>query len=116
MTIEIIEHVTETIGSFTQIKDPVQRGAADIGRQEVTVEGALAAIGEVCDYIYLYLPGMAELDLDPWRLVDGLDRYVTDPDKMDIWLASGNCKTVSIKDCPYRFFIGQRFLSTPEAA
>lgn len=44
-------------------------------------------------YAYYYSEANDEMGLEPWKLVDGVDKH-TNGDSMDIWFASGNSMTV----------------------
>lgn len=101
--IEIIPHNKKTWPSgITSFTDPVQSHAERIGRQEVSIAGAIDA--QLDMPIYAFLPGQSDLDLDPWRYTEGLDPH-TNGAGFDLWFDSGACKTFDLDDCPIRFFV-----------
>lgn len=113
----MIEQVTHTRkhwpSGLVTFSDPVHRHAEEIGRQELTIEGAIEAQNHMM--IYAYLPGQSEFNLDPWRYLEGIDPWISG-DKADIWFESGACKNVQLDDCPIRFFADIKNLQKLAAA
>lgn len=113
MAIETIAHVKTTWPSGMQtFSDAVQSAADRIGRQEVSIHGAIDAQDHMM--VYAYLDGQDDLGLDPWRYLDGIDHYRNE-DKIDVWFESGACKTLPLADCPIRFFVDAKNLDAPGA-
>lgn len=114
MNIETVPHSKKVWPSdATSFEDVVHSQAERCGRQEVTIEGALAA---QCDMrIYAWIPGQHEFDLDPWRYLEGLDP-MRDGASVDVWFENGSCRNVP-RDCPLtrdhsaiRFFVDAKNL------
>ena len=113
MAIETITHAMQTWPSgLSTILDPVQSAADRIGRQEVSVYGAIDAQDQMM--VYAYLDGQDDFGLDPWRYLDGIDHYRNE-DKVDVWFESGACKTLPLADCPIRFFVDAKNLEAAGA-
>lgn len=110
--IETIPHDRRTWPSgMTSCTDPVQSSAEQIGRQEVSIAGALEAQHDMP--IYAFLPGQSDFGLDPWRYTEGLDPH-TNGAAFDLWFESGTCKTFGRDDCPIRFFVDKSKLEARE--
>ncbi|MEO0568294.1 MAG: DUF2761 domain-containing protein [Pseudomonadota bacterium] len=108
MEIETVPHAKKTWPSgLTSFEDGVHLRAEECGRQEVTIEGALAA---QCDMpLYAWIPGEAGLGLDPWRYLEGLDP-MRDGTAVDVWFESGSCVRVDRDDSRIRFFVDAKNL------
>ena len=107
--IELVEHSKHRWPSgFTSHNDSVHSLAERIGRQEVTLKGAIQA---QCDMtIYSYNAERDELGLDPWQIIDGIDEWVNN-EECDLWFESGSCKHVKYGEpSDYRFFVTQKEL------
>jgi len=113
MSYETVPHLIRNWPSgATSFVDPVQRDAADVGRQELTLSGAIEA--SLDHAVYTYSPTAAELGLDPWRTVEAIDEYL-DGERIDIWFVNGACRTERIADSETRFFIATRHLTAEVA-
>lgn len=108
--IEVVPHRKIKYPSGIQaFADSVHYSAHTIGRQEVTVNGAVEAQTRMP--VYAYIPRCAEFGVDPWRVLDSIDLYITS-DKADIWFESGNCQTIHTTEYneTIRFFVDTKNL------
>lgn len=113
MHIETINHATRDIPGITSYIDGVHFTASQIGRQEVTIEGATEAAANIP--VYAYLPDQEEFGLDPWRVVDGLDP-IAGGEMIDLWFENGACKSINADDCEIRFFVDAKNINNEAAA
>lgn len=113
MKIETIHHATRNIPEVTSYIDGVHFVASEIGRQEVTIAGAIEASASI--NVYAYFPEAAEDGLVPWRMVDGIDPYVGG-EVADVCFASGACKNINLDDTDIRFFVSAKDIDKQAAA
>lgn len=79
--------------------------AASAWRYRVTVGQWDQRPDELVDVpAYLYLAEDAALQLDAWRVVDGVDKHA-DRDTYDVWLANGGCLNARAAD--FQIYLGE---------